>query len=519
MIIRKPYAFLIKNFKKIHIALLIVSLYLAFKVIEINSFVNEFMNLGIYDLYANPITNHITFFMNIAIIFMIVGCSALLLLLRHKNKPWKLYLFPLINYIFLFFMMFVIKGFFKTYSVGVDAADLRFARDLLVIFVIVQLPLVGIFIMRTFGLDINKFNFNSDEEFLQLSEEDREEIEISFDVDVNSFKRFFRRFFRNVSYVYEEHKLISRLIIGIISLVLISNIYVFVFVTNKSYKETDNYDYNGFTIKVNNSYFTNKDYKGDVISKNNNFVIVNFSIKNNSEEARNFDTSRFHLKASNLDYTTTDSTYGDEFYDLGKTYTTVSKINKDESINFIIVYKVDSNINKDKFVLFFQEKDDKNILRRIKLKLVDLNKKVKKEEYKIGESMSVDISNKEDEISIDSSILTDSFEYSLRKCVVSQCYSEPSNYSSPEGSKALVLEFASNIWESTEIVDFLSKCATINYKDLDGMDRELKINFAIKKNYFGKIAYILVPNEVENSDVLQLLIKFRNRKIVYNLKQ
>ena len=483
MIIRKPYAFLIKNFKKIHIALLIVSLYLAFKVIEINSFVNEFMNLGIYDLYANPITNHITFFMNVAIIFMIVGCSALLLLLRHKNKPWKLYLFPLVNYIFLFFMMFVIKGFFKSYSVSVDAADLRFARDLLVIFVIVQLPLVGIFIVRTFGLDINKFNFNSDEEFLQLSEEDREEIEISIDIDVNTFKRFFRRFLRNISYVYEEHKLISRVIIGIISFVLIANIYTLVFVTNKSYEETDNYNYNGFTIKVNNSYFTNKDYKGDVISKNNNFVIVNFTIKNNSKESRNFDTSRFHLKASNLDYTTTESIFGEEFYDLG-----------------------------------FQEKDNKSILRKIKLKLIDLNETKQEEEYKIGDSVKIDILNKEDDISIDSSTLVDSFDYSLRKCVVSQCYSESTYYLSPDGSKTLILEFASNIWESTEIVDFLGKCAKIKYKDSDGMERELNINFAVKKNYFGKVSYITVPKEIENSDILQLIIKLRNRKIKYYLK-
>ena len=34
MIIRKPYAFLIKNFRKIHIALLIISLDIAYKIFE-----------------------------------------------------------------------------------------------------------------------------------------------------------------------------------------------------------------------------------------------------------------------------------------------------------------------------------------------------------------------------------------------------------------------------------------------------------------------------------------------------
>lgn len=518
MIIRKPYAFLIKNFKKIHIALLIVSLYLAYKVIEVNSFVNEFMSMGIYDLYANPITRHITFIMNISIIFMIIGSASLLLLLRHKNKPWKLYLIPLINYVALFFIMAIIKGFFKTYTISVDAADLRFARDLLVILVIVQLPVVALFIMRTFGLDINKFNFNSDEEFLQLSEEDREEIEISFDIDVNTFKRMYRRFLRNVSYFYEEHKLVSRIVIGILSFILLLNIYTLVFVTNKSYKETDNYKYNNFTIKVNNSYFTNKDYKGDVISKSNNFVVVSLTIKNNSENARSFDTSRFHLKAGNLDYTTTESTFGKEFYDLGKTYNTVSKIGGEETFNFIIVYKVDSKIDKDRFVLFFQEKGNDNILRKIKLKLVDLSKNLKEEKYKVGDNVEINVVNKEDEISIDSYLFTESFNYSLRKCVVTQCYSEPASYTAPVDNKVLILEFASGVWESTDFVDFLSKCAIIHYIDIEGNERDMDINFAVKTNYLGKVAYIVVPNEVENSEMLQLRIKFRNREMKYILK-
>ena len=43
MIIRKPYAFLIKNFKKIHIALLILGLFVGYKLFDVTSFVNEFM--------------------------------------------------------------------------------------------------------------------------------------------------------------------------------------------------------------------------------------------------------------------------------------------------------------------------------------------------------------------------------------------------------------------------------------------------------------------------------------------
>ena len=57
--------------------------------------------------------------------------------------------------------------------------------------------------MRTFGLDIKKFNFNMDEEFLELSEADREEFEIRLDIDKNTFKRGFRRLLRNLGYIYK----------------------------------------------------------------------------------------------------------------------------------------------------------------------------------------------------------------------------------------------------------------------------------------------------------------------------
>ena len=60
MIIRKPYAFLIKNFKKIHIFLLVLSIYVLYRLINVSSFVNEFMDLGTYDFYKDPISNHIT---------------------------------------------------------------------------------------------------------------------------------------------------------------------------------------------------------------------------------------------------------------------------------------------------------------------------------------------------------------------------------------------------------------------------------------------------------------------------
>ena len=112
MIIRKPYAFLIKNFKKIHIVLLLLSFYIASKLMDVLKFVGIFMKEGTYDTYANPVTDHISFGLNLSILIVIGFSIALILLLKHKNKPWKAYLIPLIEYTVLFFMLMVIKGFY-----------------------------------------------------------------------------------------------------------------------------------------------------------------------------------------------------------------------------------------------------------------------------------------------------------------------------------------------------------------------------------------------------------------------
>ena len=517
MIIRKPYAFLIKNFRKIHIALLIISIYLAYRIFDINSFVNEFMRLGTYDLYADPISNHITFIMNIAILIMIAGSASLLLLLRHKNKPWKIYLIPFINYVSLFFILSVIKNFFKTYSITVDAADIRFARDLLFAFVAIQLPVIGIFLMRTLGLDVNKFNFSMDKEFLELSEEDREEIEINLDVDLNTFKRLYRKTLRNINYFYQEHKLISKVTIGIIFIIIILNVYTLIFVTNKSYKETDNYKYGDFTIKINNSYVSDKDYKGDIISKKSKFVVVNISVTNNSEYSQKFDTSRFHLKAGTLDFTTTESTFAKEFYDLGKTFSKVNELNGRETITFIIVYKVDSDIKNDKFVLYFQEKKSDNILRKIKLNIKDLSKINGKEEYNIGDLFDTNVMSNPDSLSIDNVSFVDSFDYSYEKCTISNCFIDRKQFVSSDTEKVIILDFASEKWESNQIVDYLSKSVKIEYVNEEGILESNNITFALNNRYLGKIAYIKVPNEVENYKNLKLHIISRNKEFYYHL--
>ena len=508
MIIRKPYAFLIKNFKKIHIFLLILSLFVAYKLFDVSSFVNEFMSFGIYDPFNDPITKRISFLLTIAIVLLIVGSFAILLLLRHKKKPWKIYLVPMLEYFLLFLVLNMIKSFF--------AGDLRLARDLLLIFNIVQLPAIFIFVVRVFGLDIQKFNFNSDQEFLELSEADREEVEISINVDKDSFKRTFKKFYRNLNYFYIEHKRLCRVILVIVIGFSVFNLYKVIFVNNKSYKEGEFYDANGYNIKVNKSYFTNKDYNGNVISNKSNFVIVNVTIKNNSEP-RKLNIENFHLKNGVNDYTTTRKMYAKEFEDLGVTYDSSKELKRDETFDMIIVYKVDKDLDKDRFVLFYQEYGDNHKLRKIMLNIEDVREIKNEKELVLGDDFKINLYKKEDTVSFNYYEFVDSVLYTTKNCNSYSCESMTNELVALDNFKILFIEFGSLEYEAKNMIDFLSKYGKIIYKDSEGKIRTLKYENPVKKNYYGKKIFIKVPKEVENSEEVKLLFTIRNKNYTYKL--
>lgn len=516
MIIRKPYAFLIKNFKKIHIALLILSLYVGYKLFDVTSFVNEFMKFGTYDLYADPVSNYISFSLMVSLLLISAFSGALILLLMHKNKPWKAYLIPLIEYLILFFVLLIINGFFDNYTKYVEITDLRFSRDLLVIFMLGQMPALYVFVMRSFGLDVQKFNFNSDAEFLELSEEDREEIEISLDVDKNTIKRNIKKFIRYSKYFYLEHKMIC-ILVAVIAVVYLGNTtYNFIFVTNKSYKEGQLYNIDGLSIVVNNSYYSQNDYKGDIISKSNGFVIVDLTVKNFGAPQK-INMNYFHLRNSSEDYITTNDVYATEFQDLGVTYKNVKQLGRDESINFIIVYKVDKKLNPNNFVLYYQETNNSNILRRLKLNVKNLDKKLVEEEYKLGDVLEIDIFNMKDEVIFDRFTIGDSFNYRSFKSIREKRITALFNVTAPEGYKIIKIPFVSKNVESKNMIDFVSKYGIIIYKDRDGYDREIEFEDPIDKRYYGKLIYIQVPDDIDTEKGFAIRFNVRGNKYTYNL--
>ena len=147
MIIRKPYTFFIKYFKRIHIALLIVSIFIYLRYSRIMSFLNEYMDLGVYDKTNDPISHYIPFYLQIIILLVAITCFIFILLLKRKNKPWKLYLVPFITYFVMFLINALISIYFNSFSGAYERSQITLYRDIAIFLNVLEFPSLILFII------------------------------------------------------------------------------------------------------------------------------------------------------------------------------------------------------------------------------------------------------------------------------------------------------------------------------------------------------------------------------------
>ena len=516
MIIRKPYAFLIKNFKKIHIAACIIWVYVFFTVSNLSNFISEFRRLGTYDAYNEPVTRYVNFFSILAILLLITTSIALLLLLKHKNKPWKLYIQPIVTYAGLLFVFLFTSSFFANYRGELETANIRMIRDLLFAFNILQYPAFIIFLIRALGIDLKKFNFNQDAEYLELSNEDREELEININIDKYAFIRLYRKALRNIGYFYTEHRFIINSILVVIAIILLRNLYIFIFITNKSYKEGEILNANGYTIKVVETYYTDKDYSGKTISKKSAFIVAKVEITNNLS-TRELNLGNFHVLNGVKIFDYTNRTYATEFKDIGTTYEAVQKIKKDETLKMILVFKVDKELKKNRFALYYQELD-KNppYSRKIKIKIKDVSTINKNKTLNIGDTFKLTLKDKTENIVVEEAMIDDNAEVRYQTCsAANECTTYVDTIFAKEGKKILQIEFSSNDFEGKELIDFLTDYGKINYIDSKKNTKSIKVVSAFKNSYNGKVVYIEIPEAAIDSKIsLDMTVRNQNYNYV-----
>ncbi len=513
MVLRKPYAFLIQYFQRIHLFLLGLCFYLFYKTTSLRTFVSEFISTESYNQDLESINNYVGFLPVVVILLCLGIFLALMILLRHKKKPWMIYLFPFFNYIYLLVVMLYIKNFFTSYSELSDITKIMAGRDLLAITYFLQFAVFLILILRTLGIDLKKFGFQNDEEYLEIKEEDREEFELNLEFDKDIFIRTFNKLLRNFKYFYFEHQFVLNAVFTVIVVYFVSYTYYYFAILHHVYKEGDTFQSNFYQITVKDSYLTNRKANGELIDEDSkySFVVIKLSVKNLGS-SRAMYTERFHLMNRSRKGEIVPQ-YQNYFYQYGNTYDDTAFANN-ETKEFILIYRVEKKWWKRKYMLYYQGLDKSLLLRKVKLSVKDYQEVKNESTKKLKQVMKIGSKD----FKFTKYQILDSASYYSYKCNSGGC-SVMENEATAYNKKILQLDYISEYFDPKTFVDFSTEYAIIKYENKDGKQSSIECENAIPRDYTNNSLYFRVPSKLKNAKKIDLFYTINGKQYIYHIKE
>lgn len=522
MILRKPYALLIKHFKVIHIILTIFMSYLMYKMVNLYKFFNGYVSSGWSSINAEEISRYIGPLIYISI-FIIIGLAlTVFFLMKVKNKPRLYYLLTPIVYLVLLVVFIFSFSILKNAEVDVvNPVTIRIIRDITMIMVGLQFCFILFSLFRAIGFDIKKFNFKQDIADLEITDVDNEEVEVNFEIDKYKINRKFKRRFRNIQYIFRENKFIFTTIIILVIAIPLIMFLTNKFIINPQYNEgklvkTDNFNY-----IVNKSYITNNNYLGEKINSKSKYILVKLSIINRIPDLT-LDTDKFSILVNNVSYPAVTNIYSD-FIDMGNGYKD-QKLSINNTNNYYLVFKIPNEIKTNKVIFRYLNKItyDKNGNQINNYKTVKLNtlntENINTIEKKLNEKTLIN----DTEITIKDYNIDDKFDYTYNLCdKKNNCVSSKSQvFSNGYNSTVLKLTVDSKLSESINssiknASDYFSKFGYIVYVK-DGKKYKQKNLKNLTTNFNGTEILLNVTKDIK--DCSELSFEIINRSIIYSFK-
>lgn len=504
MILRKPYAFLIKKFKIIHLILTGIYIYLAIKVSNLLNYYNNFITGTEGKLNA---INHITNYYIIAIILSIIICLIIYALMRYKKKPKLLYIILIILYLIVAVVINMShKGLHTIYIATLDIKTQRLYRDILQIILVFQYISIGFTLVRGLGFDIKKFNFKEDLNELGIDVTDNEEVELTIG-NTEGTKRKIRRYLRELRYYYKENKLFINIIIVIIILLIASTITIDKEIVNKEFKQQETVKTEDFTFQITNSYITNRTYENKKIADTDySFVVIKLLISSNTEK-KSLNTANLILTTNNNSYTSS-TRYYKNFIDIGNGY-------KDQKIEtnkqYILVFNIPNKDITNKMQLIYLGDKKINITPE-KLDSITTTKNLKLNE-------TIDLNETplgNGNIKITSTEINQKFTYEYNYEIKDQTYTSKLNIVSLNNT-ILKLDMNADIPSTFTTFSFLKNYGEIKYKVKDQEYTSKVLNDKTPGSY-TKGLYLEVDKNIETAENIWLELIIRNKKYIYTLK-
>lgn len=519
MILRKPYALLIKYFQRINIVLLLLVAYVFINNLRLHGFVKEYVSTGIYNDTIASVSSYINIYTYIAFIVIIVGSGVLAYLLRYKDKPYASYVFILIANI-ITFAFFIYTNNYFTYNVvkGFDLVSAKVVKDILFISTLPYYPMIFLLLVRSIGIDLKSFGFQEDKEFVQINEEDNEEVEVQVGFDKDIFIRKFKNKFRHLRYFFFEHKVPLLAVFSVVFVIFCFNFYRYFYVTNRIYTMNERFKSNNYQITVKNSYLTDKDYAGNVVSENGRyFVLIDINIRNLLNISRDFNIQNMYLYVDN-DYYVPTIRFNNNFVDMGNLYDGKS-IKKLDTVSYLLVYEIDKPKDNSNFLLKYQDLNSTdNKLIKVKIKILDISSFKNKGESKLGSEFNVPINlNEKVNFTINDYQLLDSVNYTYQQCYVNSCPIYQGVITAGANNKVIYMKGNYGSYTTREFLAFLKRYGKIRYK-IGEEYRYVNIKYAVNTNYQGNYIYILVPKEVSDASMVDIAFTIRTYQYFYRLK-
>lgn len=531
MILRKPYALLIKYFKVIHLFVCFIIGYLIYKTSDVLDFFNTYTS-SVESVVGQSTIKSLLGGVSIALPLLIVIIAiAIIYLMRYKKKPVLFYIITIISYLFTTGVFYYANGILN--SMYIQVVDIRIAllvRDLITAVMILEWFTLIIFAVRATGFDIKKFNFGQDLEDLNIDAKDREEFEINIEIDTDKLKRGWNRQLRHGRYIYKENTFLINVVLGIIVVGGFGyGIYQFAF-KNKALSENTSFFANGFTMQITGSYITDKAGNGTVIDKNNAYVLLTMNVTNGYSTERKFDTARPVLvvggKKYYSDYENAEllEEFGEAYY--GETldtkphdYLFIYEIPKKETLKSMQFQYIDEGTEVGEYDIT-----------RIALNPIDLTGNKQEKAVKLGKTIEFEDSILQGStLKINQIQIADKFQLKYNFCISDNECIPSTEYLTPtvDEYEKYILKVNGTFKlgkdakiESLSLAKLLERYGKLVYT-IDGKEKET--NIALKEVRPKRVSlkdegYVEVLSEVKDASKIDLKLSVYDTTYTYHLK-
>jgi len=522
VILRKPYALLIKNFKLIHVIFSVIALFLFLRTSDLLSFIDEYIVNSGFIVEDYQISELLPGYINLLIVFIVLLNVVIGVLLKYKGKRITFYIINIVIYLVIFVGYAYTSSLINTMQTQiVDTRVVRALRDIFNILSVVQIISLVMYAFRATGFDVKKFNFTKDLIDLEIAETDNEEVEVAVDIDINKINRARRKNIRMLKYFYFENKFWCNIAIAAVSFIFVCIIVVSSFNKAKTYKQHQVVSVTNYNFQIEDVYITNKDKNNKIIEEDKSFVILEVKAKKKNNKDQQLNTTRFELKTKNTTYYHK-NIYKDYFVDFGTIYTNQELDSEFE--NYFLVYRISNEDLNGKIYLNYVDTREEIVVNFNTINL--LNDKT--ETITLGESKSFENSVLNDYVfTLNKFELAEKIKVNYKYCIKNDNCINAIEYVVPKIStnyEKAVLRLDGTLQVPEEYNTYavnmemlLTKFGYLRYV-IDG--KTYTSNFlgtlSASKVKQDNTAYFEVKEEVLNASDVTLVLRLRNH--IYELK-